>query len=263
MQLSNKDITNFNTQGAVVLRGVFNDWIPILKKGADYNIANPSRRALFHNKDSDTGAMVEDFCNLTKIEEYSDFITNSDLARISAELMQSNKVQFFHDHYLHKYSGSVLATPWHQDMPYYFIEGDQTISFWIPLEKREKKLSLKCALGSHKLSKYIRPTSWSTNESFYQNDALFMDLPEMDKGNFEIKQWSIEPGDAVVFNYKLIHSAEANTHSKETQTLSMRLIGDDARYQQRPGKTSPNFENINQTDGEQLREDLFPIVYSK
>ena len=56
MQLSNKDITNFNTQGAIVLRGVFNDWIPILKKGADYNIANPSRRALFHNKDSDTGA---------------------------------------------------------------------------------------------------------------------------------------------------------------------------------------------------------------
>jgi ectoine hydroxylase-related dioxygenase (phytanoyl-CoA dioxygenase family) len=263
MQISKGDITRYNEDGAIILRGFFSDWISTLKRGAEYNKNNPSKRALFHNKESSTGTMLEDFCNWQRIKEYSEFVNNSNLARISAELMQSDQVQFFHDHYLHKYSDSKVATPWHQDMPYYFIKGDQTVSFWIPLEKRKKEFSLICALGSHKLSKYIRPTSWSTKKSFYQDNELFMDLPDMDKSNFKIKQWSIEPGDAVAFNYKLIHSAKENTMKTETQTLSMRLIGDDARYQERPGRTSPNFENINQKDGDKLRQDWFPIVYSK
>jgi ectoine hydroxylase-related dioxygenase (phytanoyl-CoA dioxygenase family) len=147
-------------------------------------------------------------------------------------------------------------------MPYYFVDGSQNVSFWIPLESREKEFSLKCALGSHKLNKYIRPTSWSTDESYYEDSSSFMDLPEMNDGDYKIKQWHIEPGDAVAFNYRLIHSANANTLSTETKTLSMRLIGDDAVYKQRPGKTSPNYDNINQKSGERLREDWFPIIYS-
>jgi ectoine hydroxylase-related dioxygenase (phytanoyl-CoA dioxygenase family) len=74
----------------------------------------------------------------------------------------------FHDHYLFKEAESGVETPWHQDMPYYCVEGDQTVSFWLPLESREKSVSLKCAAGTHKFSKEIRPTSWSNNESFYE-----------------------------------------------------------------------------------------------
>ena len=47
-----------------------------------------------------------------------------------------------------------------------------------------------------------------------------------------------------------------------SRTLSFRLIGDDVRYQQRPGRTSPNFPNINQKNGELLREDWFPVIYN-
>jgi ectoine hydroxylase-related dioxygenase (phytanoyl-CoA dioxygenase family) len=155
----------------------------------------------------------------------------------------------------------MVATPWHQDIPYYFVDGDQTVSFWIPLTKMDKEFSLRCAIGSHKLSKYVRPTSWSSNQNFYKDSNLFMDLPDMDGGNFEIMQWSMSPGDAIAFNYKLIHSAGANTTDNETQTLSMRVIGDDVCYIERPGKTSPHYDNLNQKNGDRLREDWFPFIY--
>jgi len=38
-------------------------------------------------------------------------------------------------------------------------------------------------------------------------------------------------------------------------------LGDDVRYRQRPGRTSPNFPDINQKNGERLREDWFPIIW--
>jgi len=47
-----------------------------------------------------------------------------------------------------------------------------------------------------------------------------------------------------------------------SRTLSFRLLGDDVRYRQRPGRTSPNFPDINQKNGERLREDWFPTIWS-
>ena len=88
--------------------------------------------------------------------------------------MRSKSVQFFHDHYLDKEPSTGVVTPWHQDMPYYFLAGEQTVSFWTPLNSREKNVSLKCAAGSHKLPKEIRPTSWSMMASFYDDDSMFM-----------------------------------------------------------------------------------------
>jgi ectoine hydroxylase-related dioxygenase (phytanoyl-CoA dioxygenase family) len=259
--LSATDIKNYNNDGVVILRGVFKDWIKILERGAKFHNKNPSASALVHKKSHYKGKFLEDFCNWRRIPEYEDFILHSELGAISAALTQSKSVQFFHDHYLSKEAESGVETPWHQDMPYYCVEGDQTVSFWLPLESREKGASLKCAAGSHKLSKEIRPTSWSNNESFYVNDDAFIDLPDIENGDFEIKQWSTEPGDVIAFNFKTIHSANANILSSISRTLSFRLIGDDVRYRDRKARTSPNFENINQNNGERLREDLFPIIW--
>ena len=260
--LSATDIKNYNNDGVVILRGVFKDWIKVLERGAKFHDNNPSASALVHKQGGFSGKFLEDFCNWRRIPEYEDFILHSELGAISAALTQSKSVQFFHDHYLSKEAESGVETPWHQDMPYYCVEGDQTVSFWLPLESREKSVSLKCAAGTHKFSKEIRPTSWSNNESFYENDAAFIDLPDIENGDFVIKQWSTEPGDVVAFNFKIIHGANANILSSISRTLSFRLLGDDARYRERIGRTSPNFENINQSNGERLREDWFPIIWT-
>ena len=53
--ITKTDIKNFNKDGVVVLRGVFNDWIEILRKGAEFHINNPSESALIHKQDSYQG----------------------------------------------------------------------------------------------------------------------------------------------------------------------------------------------------------------
>ena len=43
----------------------------------------------------------------------------------------------------------------------------------------------------------------------------------------------------------------------------MRFIGDDVRYIDRGGETSPPFTNINLKAGDVLRTDWFPVVWSR
>lgn len=259
--VTTSDVEDYQKQGVVMLRGVFKDWIPTLSNGATYNDENPSPNALVHGKDSHKGRFLEDFCSWQRIPEYKDFVYHAPMGAIAAKLMKSTSAQFFHDHYLYKEAGSGVPTPWHQDMPYYCVDGDQTVSFWIPLNAREKEISLRCVAGTHTMSKEIRPTSWSTMESFYTDDSKFIDMPDIDGGDYNIKVWAMEPGDAVAFNFKTIHGANANTAPSINRTLSFRLIGDEARFVQRPGRTSPDFPDINQKNGERLREDWFPVVW--
>ena len=71
----------------------------------------------------------------------------------------------------------------------------------------------------------------------------------------------MEPGDVVAFNFKTIHGANANVGKTSNRTLSFRVVGDDAHFIQRPGRTSPDFPDINQNNGERLREDWFPVIW--
>jgi len=259
--ITNQIISDYQENGVVVLRGIFSDWMPALCRGADYNAAHLSSSALIHGSNSDQGRFLEDFCNWQLIPEFRDFVLNSDIGDIAARLMGSRTVQFFHDHYLQKDAGTATATPWHQDMPYYCVRGEQTVSFWIPLDPRNRNASLNCVTGSHRLPKEIRPTSWSTLDSFYEDDANFMDLPDIDNGGYDIKTWAVDPGDAIAFNFKTIHGAKANIGQAVNRTVSFRLVGDDVRYFQRPGRTSPNFPDIKQKNGDRLREDWFPVIW--
>ena len=56
------------------------------------------------------------------------------LAAIAGALMQSRTVRFFHEHVLVKEPGASEATPLHHDDPYYCVDGDRNVSFWIPLD---------------------------------------------------------------------------------------------------------------------------------
>ncbi|MCJ8298431.1 MAG: phytanoyl-CoA dioxygenase family protein [Pseudomonadales bacterium] len=261
--ISAQQIAQYQDEGVVVLRGVFNDWIERLNRGADENVANPSCRAITHQSPDKKGRFFEDFCNWQRMPQYQEFVEQSPMAEIAAALMGSQQVQFFHDHYLDKAAVSGVATPWHQDMPYYFVQGQQHVSFWIPLDSRSAQVSLKCVVGSHRWPKLVRPTKWSGNADFYADSSQFMDLPDIDNGDFQIRSEAVEPGDVVAFNFKTVHGANANTLDTSSRTLSFRLVGDDARYIQRPGKTSPNYPDINQSSGERLREDWFPIIYDQ
>jgi len=177
-----EQIDAFQRDGAVVVRGVFADWIDVMAEGIAANMAAPGEFAS-ENAVSE-GRFFDDYCNWTRIPAFAKIVHDSPAAKLAAMAMRSQSAQFFHDHVLVKEPGTPKPTP-----------------------------------------------------------------------------WPMEPGDAVLFDFRTAHGARGNTAQTRRRALSLRWVGDDARYISRPGRTSPPFPGHGMTDGEKLREDWFPMIW--
>jgi ectoine hydroxylase-related dioxygenase (phytanoyl-CoA dioxygenase family) len=260
MHLSQKQIEDYENNGVIIIKDIFKSWIEPLRIGFKKVLDNPSKHGR-ENVNDGKGRFFEDYCNWERITEFRDCIFNSLAAQIITEATSSKSSQIFHEHIFIKESGTYKETPWHQDIPYYCVDGNDTGSFWIPLDRVDKENNLQLITGSHKWPRLVRPTKWSTNQSWYKNDSIFMDLPPIDELKADILVPELNLGDAVLFNFKIVHGSSGNKTSKSRRAFSMRFIGDDVRYIDRGGATSPPFDGINLNSGDVMRHDWFPEVY--
>ena len=260
--LTQDHIDNYQRDGVVLVKGLFADHVDTLRAGVERNMAEPGEYAAENLKPGEGGRFFDDYCNWTRIPEFEEVIRTSPAAEVAADLMQSDSVQVFHDHVLVKEPGTSKPTPWHQDGPYYFVEGRQTVSFWSPLDP-VKEASLRCVAGSHLWDKPVLPTRWLSEEDFYPDKDRYRPVPDPDAEGMDIREWPMEPGDAVAFSYGTLHGARGNTTQTRRRAFSLRLVGDDACYVERPGRTSPPFPGHDMVPGQKLRDDWFPVIWRR
>lgn len=238
------------------LRGVLSaDEIEALRAGVERDLAEPGELAI------ETGRFFEDFRNWDRIPEFEAVIRNSPLAEVAGELMGAERVRLFHDHVLVKEAGSTEPSPWHQDQPYYCVDGMQNVSFWIPLDPVNRENTLEFARGSHASGTWYMPRSFVKKTPMVFEEGSLAEVPEIDPG--EVIGWELEPGDAVAFHMLTLHQAAGSPTRR--RAFSLRLLGDDARYAPRPHRTSPPFPEL---DGEleaggPMDHPLFPVLWAR
>jgi len=260
--ITQAQIDTYQRDGVVLIKGLFADHVETLRAGIERNMNEPGPYAAENLKQGEAGRFFDDYCNWQRIPEFTQVIEQSSVAEVAADLMQSETVQVFHDHVLVKEPGTSKPTPWHQDAPYYFVEGQQTVSFWSPVDP-VREASLRCVKGSHLWEKPVLPTKWLSEEDFYPDPDAYMPVPDPDAEAMDIVEWEMEPGDAVAFNYGTLHGARGNDTGARRRAFSLRLVGDDARYVARPGRTSPPFPGHQMVPGQRLREDWFPVIWPR
>ena len=260
--LTRNQIEEYQTGGVTLIRGLFADQVELLRAGVARNMEEPGPFASENEKAGESGRFFDDYCNWQRIPEFEQAIRESPAAEVAAGLMGSETVQLFHDHVLVKEPGTSLATPWHTDGPYYFVEGKQTVSFWSPLDP-VKEATLRMVPGSHAWEKPVLPMRWVKEEAYFPNVEDYMPVPDPEKEGMEIAEWEMQPGDAVAFNYDILHGSRGNTSQTRRRAFSLRLVGDDARYTERPGRTSPPFPDHGMVQGQKLREDWFPVIWPR
>ena len=262
-RLTHQHIEDYATMSAVCIRQLLNaKTIESLKQGIEYNLRSPSPRAKIASQADDPGFFIEDFCNWQTNSFYRELIFNSPLGAVAGALMKSSKVRLYHDHLLVKEARTRQHTPWHQDQPYYNIDGKQNCSFWIPVDPVSKYSTLEFVAGSH-LGPWLMPRSFLSLQAQWFPE----ELPDIESAreNYPILAWEMVPGDVICFHMLSLHASRGVEGSSRRRVFSVRFLGDDIMHAPRPWVTSPHFPGLEDelAAGAPMEHPLFPVVWER
>ncbi len=264
--VNHEQVLDFQTNGVICLRNLLSKTeLDCLREGVELNLRNLSPRAKQASRKDDPGLFIEDFCNWQTNPFYRQFIFKSHIAAVAGLLMKSQAVRLYHDHMLVKEPNTQQRTPWHQDQPYYNIDGHQNCSFWIALDHVPRKSTLEFIKGSH-LGPWLMPRSFMDQQAKWFPQGSLKELPEIeaDRHNFPIVGWEVNPGDVVCFHMLTLHAAGGVDGARRRRVFSVRFLGDDIRHAPRSWQSSPDFPNLEQrlAAGVPMDDPLFPILWS-
>ena len=263
MVLDQTSIDTYRRDGVVVLRGVVPaETLALLSHGVAENLAHPSPWANDYTPSHENGRFFDDYVSWQRISAFRQAALEGVLPAVAGALMGTRRPRFFHEHVLVKEPGADVPTPWHQDQPYYCVDGTDTVSLWIPLDSVPRERTLEFVAGSHKWGKYFRPERFNKT-ALNENDGL-EPVPDIDgnRDQYQVLGWALEPGDAVAFNYLTLHGAPANKSKVEQRrAFSLRLMGDNVRFARREGiNTSPPFRGVTLQHGAVMDAPEFPLL---
>ncbi len=264
MRIDRDTIEAYQRDGAVVVRGAFGPaHVDLAREAVDANLADLSPRAKRASA-ADDGAFVEDFCNWQRIPAIERFIRESPAAAIAAQLMGSTTVRLYHDHMLTKEPGTRQRTPWHQDQPYYNVEGRMNTSMWFPVDPVSRESTLEFVAGSHEGTWYM-PRTFQDNQARWFPEGSLADLPDIegDPDTHRVLGWALEPGDAVFFNMLTLHGAGGT--DRRRRVISIRFLGDDMVHAPRRWTTSPPFDGLEEElpAGAPMDHPLVPLLWGQ
>jgi ectoine hydroxylase-related dioxygenase (phytanoyl-CoA dioxygenase family) len=255
------DVEAYQRDGVLLIKGAFVPWVEGVREAIEENMAAPSFRERTYRPADGSAPFFQDFCNWDRIAGYRALVRGSPMAEMAARLMGSRTARIFHDHVLVKEPGTTVKTPWHQDQPYYLVEGRQSVSFWIPLDPVDRAIAIEYVAGSHRWGKDFRPQRFDGTNLYEGDDSETVPDIEANRAALDIRGWAMQPGDAVAFNFRTLHAAPANASERRRRAISVRWVGDDATFAVRKGRTSPPFPDLAYRDGEPFDAPEFPVLY--
>jgi len=268
-------VAAYSRDGAVRLRQAFGpEWIATLTAGIERNIAEPSDRGRFWDRDADGRTTFYDSQSWLHTPEYRDFAFRSDVAEIAGRLMEVEAVNFFFDAVFVRSAGTQFRTPFHQDEPYWSVEGFDACSAWMPLVPVERASTLEFVAGSHRWAQKFRQENFGAltgddrdRVEFDDGTVSFPDI-EGNRDAYEILGWAMEPGDVLVFNARIIHGGSGNlAPDRDLKVFNTQWLGDDVRVLFRPEGMDPDntavMTEVGLSSGCRIGTDLYPELWRR
>ncbi len=264
--LSEEEVRNYREDGIVCLRGLFDEsQVEALRQAAEHSMAaEPSDLVmeLAELREAEGRFFFDTFVWLRN-QLCRDFIFSSPAAEIAGRLMGATKTNIFFDQWLIKEPGTPVETPWHHDMPYWPVLGDQVCTLWLALDEvTAESGAVEYIKGSHRWGQRLKPASFSGTVKFSEDLAPVPDI-ESERERHDIVQFELEPGDCTVHHGLLVHHAPGNARNdRRRRAYVTRWTGEDARFYPHDGiQHMPPLPGI--PAGGPLDSDLWPVIWQE
>jgi ectoine hydroxylase-related dioxygenase (phytanoyl-CoA dioxygenase family) len=256
---------DYDRDGVIMVRDFLNqNQLSTLMASLDYAVTNPGPMAS-DLVASDSGNFFFDFLTFRRNPHIKSLCFDLELLHKLSKIVGTNEIRMFHDNVLIK-SGDAPATRWHQDRPHYLVDGPKNFSVWMSPDDVSENESLAFIPESHKCGKIFHSRSFKDGEEISENNN-FVSLTSEDfdlltaKG---IRVYHVRPGDAIVFDNRMLHSALRGREPANRRALSLRFIGDGAHLTTNFADPTPPLHRMGMKmiDGGTPNEIWFPIVFN-
>ena len=258
----------FKNDGVVMLENVLHsEWLLLLELGLQ-RVLNNSSQEMHRFFEGEEGEFIETIRNFEVIPEIKRLIYDSPIADLIGELIESQNLWLYSDEFFIKEKGNSARTPWHQDTPYWPIQGNQIASAWISLDSLGEDECLEYVAGSHRgvIFDGFNPSKVSQDPTLPHYGRSFPPLPdiESDRSNFDIRSWKITPGDIIIAHPSVLHGGGPTSALGKRRAITIRIYGDDICYASRP-ETKPTVPltpglSLSLKDGDPLRSPWYPRI---
>ena len=194
---------------------------------------------------------------------FNTLCTTSAVPEIAAQLLRTHKVNLFYDQLFAMQPGAAPIL-WHNDLPYWPLEGRQAMTVWLAFDRIVKENgALEFIRGSHLWDQRYRPTTGNPEKWVEPDpDDGFVELPDFDaeRDQHELLTYDLNPGDALAFHSLVVHCAYGNSRpDMKRRGYAIRLAGADVRYVARPLTNFAANESLK--TGDVLDSDQYPVVF--
>lgn len=258
--LTSEEIERYREDGVIMVkRAIDPNWVKLIEAGIEEARNQMSLLGRFMSRK--TSGYQMDIFMWKHIDEIRDAIYYGPFAHLAQQLMGSREVRFFYDQMFVKEPGTNAPTPWHQDLSFWPIRGNQITSFWIPLDPVTRESSgLMYVRGSHKWAQRFKAISPDYVAAII--DEEMDDIPDINANldKYDLLDWEMEPGDILMFHPLTLHGSYGNSHrTRRRRALALRWTGDDVVWAPTV-KRMPVHYRHESTVGGPLRGAAFPQI---
>jgi hypothetical protein len=247
--------------GVALIPGLLkNGELELLKASIEYGQKHPSPFGRTINQEGAT--FFNDFWTYQRNQYIRKILGQKYLSEVLRGIIPSYpNLRFFHDHILVKSPGAI-STPWHQDRPYYVVDGPENFSIWITPDEILEDNSLAFICGSHLSGREYTPVSFSNSQEMGIYEGLFsLTNEEITRLSYlGIKIFRMNPGDALIFNNRTVHRSLSSSAKFSRSALSLRFICEDSWLTRRFINPAPPFHKMGLTfeEGDRCPDKWFP-----
>jgi ectoine hydroxylase-related dioxygenase (phytanoyl-CoA dioxygenase family) len=184
------------------------------------------------------------------------FIFSKRMAKIAADLMQTEGVRMYHDQALFKEGGGGI-TPWHADQYYWPLDTDKTVTAWIPLQATPLEMGpLEFSAGSHRIVEGRELAISDESEVVIQQRLRVTDFAHV-----------IEPFDLGEVSFHsgwVFHRAGANTTDQMRKVMTVIYMDRDMKLKQPENENQVRDWNTwcpGAVVGEVINSPINPVLY--
>ncbi len=197
------------------------------------------------------GTFYQDQANPDCFAAYRPLLRDTCIPDIAADLFGSESVWLLYEQIWFK-DGDTRRTPWHQDLPYLPLTGEDLCVMWTSLDPVAKEGALEFVRGSHR-GPLFNPSAFNPDDvsaALFEKDVL-PPLPdiEAERGEWPIVSWATNPGDVVVFHPSMLHGGAPTRAGFPRRTLALRFFGERAFCASLPHGGLADVDGLKHRDG--------------